>query len=128
MIANRPRPGTTSSKSSSRLPARSAARVARPLTLPPGRARLATMPVPTGSPATAKTIGMTDVACFAHAAGEDTELTVRIRQASAVAHQAADIDKITHRIRRRQGVARCQCGQLHPPTGEESVRGDEQCV
>ena len=35
------------------------------MTLPPGRARLATKPLPTGSPATANTIGMTDVACFA---------------------------------------------------------------
>jgi len=35
------------------------------VTLPPGRARLATRPVPTGSDAAAKTIGMTDVACFA---------------------------------------------------------------
>ena len=35
------------------------------MTLPPGRARLATRPVPTGSAAVAKTIGMTDVACFA---------------------------------------------------------------
>ena len=33
--------------------------------MPPGCARLATRPVPTGSPAEAKTIGMTDVACFA---------------------------------------------------------------
>src|ERR1700757_199345 len=46
MIATRPRPGTTSRKSSSRLPARSVARVARPVTLPPGRARLATRPLP----------------------------------------------------------------------------------
>ena len=37
------------------------------MTLPPGRARLATRPAPTGSFATAKTIGMTDVACFAAA-------------------------------------------------------------
>jgi hypothetical protein len=29
------------------------------------RARLATRPTPTGSPAVAKTMGMTDVACFA---------------------------------------------------------------
>src|SRR5215813_3923006 len=33
--------------------------------LPPGRARLVTTPVPTGSPADAITIGITDVACFA---------------------------------------------------------------
>ena len=37
--------------------------------LPPGRARLATRPAPTGSPATANTIGMTDVACFAAITG-----------------------------------------------------------
>ena len=65
MIANRRRPGTTSRKSSSRLPARSGAWIDRPVTLPPGRARLATRPLPTGSPAIAKTIGMTEVACFA---------------------------------------------------------------
>ena len=65
MIANRRRPGMTSRKSSSRLPARSVDWSDRPVTLPPGRARLATRPVPTGSPPSAKTIGMTDVACFA---------------------------------------------------------------
>jgi hypothetical protein len=32
------------------------------VTLPPGRARLATRPVRTGSPAAAKTIGMVEVA------------------------------------------------------------------
>jgi hypothetical protein len=47
------------------LPVRSVARVDIPVTLPPGRARLPTRPVPTGSPAAANTIGMTDVACFA---------------------------------------------------------------
>jgi hypothetical protein len=35
------------------------------VTLPPGHARLATRPVPTGSPAAAKTIGMAVVARFA---------------------------------------------------------------
>jgi hypothetical protein len=33
------------------------------VTLPPGRAKLATKPIPTGSFASAKTIGMIDVAC-----------------------------------------------------------------
>ena len=47
------------------LAGRSVCWIDRPVTLPPGRARLATRPVPTGSPASAKTIGMTDVACFA---------------------------------------------------------------
>src|SRR5262249_36018941 len=62
---DRRRPGTISRKSSSRLAARSVCCIDRPVTLPPGRARLATRPVPTGSPAAAKTIGMTDVACMA---------------------------------------------------------------
>src|SRR5262249_44242386 len=61
----RRRPTTTSRKSSSRLPAESVSCIDRPVTLPPGRARLATKPLPTGSFATANTIGMTDVACFA---------------------------------------------------------------
>ena len=76
MIANRRRPGTTSRKSSSRLPARSVGWSDRPVTLPPGRARLATRPLPTGSPATAKTIGMTDVACFAAATGAVPHVTM----------------------------------------------------
>src|SRR5215831_1924253 len=57
--------GINSRKSSSRLPATSAAWFDDPVTFPPGRARLATKPVPTGSPADANTIGITDVACFA---------------------------------------------------------------
>ena len=64
-IANRRKPGRTSRKSSSRLPARSGAWNDRPVILPPGRARLTTKPLPSGSSAKAKTIGMTDVACFA---------------------------------------------------------------
>ena len=54
--------------SSRRLAARSLAWFDRPVTFPPGRERLATRPVPTGSPATGKTIGMTEVACFAASA------------------------------------------------------------
>src|SRR5262249_55030481 len=65
MIANRRRSGTTSRNSSRRLPARSVDWSDRPVMLPPGRDRLATKPLPTGSFATANTIGMTDVACFA---------------------------------------------------------------
>jgi len=68
-IAKRRRPGTTERKSSRRLPARSAVWLDRPVTLPPGRARLATRPLATGSVADAKTIGMTDVACLAARTG-----------------------------------------------------------
>src|SRR5262245_59286758 len=48
-----------------RLPASSVCWADSPVTLPPGRAREATRPVPTGSAAAAKTIGMVDVSCFA---------------------------------------------------------------
>ena len=65
MIANRRRPETTSRNSASRLPARSVDCIDRPVTLPPGRARLATRPLPTGSSTSAKTIGTTDDARFA---------------------------------------------------------------
>ena len=61
-IAKRCNLGTTSRKSWSFFPARSTACTDRPVTLPPGRDSDATRPVPTGSPATAKTIGMVEVA------------------------------------------------------------------
>src|SRR5262249_49849778 len=65
MIASGRRPGTTSRNSASRLPAASGHCIDRPVMLPPGCARLATRPAPTGSPDNARTIGMTDVAFFA---------------------------------------------------------------
>ena len=46
------------------------------MTLQPGRARLATRPLPTGSPAAAKTMGMTDVACFAATTDEVPSVTI----------------------------------------------------
>ena len=39
------------------------------MTLPPGRDRLATKPLPSGSTATANTIGVTDVACITQMQG-----------------------------------------------------------
>src|SRR6516225_4383691 len=76
MIANRWRSGTTSQNSSRRLPARSVDWSDRPVMLPPGRDRLATKPLPTGSFATTNTIGMTDVACFtARSAVPDVTMT-----------------------------------------------------
>src|SRR5215831_6074407 len=55
MTARPRRPGTTSCNSSSRLSATSVFWSDNPVTLPPGRGRLATRPLPMGSPATAKT-------------------------------------------------------------------------
>ena len=50
---------------SSRFPARSTVSADRPVTFPPGRARLPTRPELTGSPAAANTIGTAGAACFA---------------------------------------------------------------
>jgi hypothetical protein len=57
MTDSRWKSGTISRKSSSRLPERSGDWTDRPVTLPPGRRRLTTNPLPTGSDAVAKTIG-----------------------------------------------------------------------
>src|ERR1700730_171245 len=59
-------PGTSSESISTRLGDRS--RLLTPVRLPPGRARLATRPNPTGSPPE-KTIGIVEVAPFAATAG-----------------------------------------------------------
>src|SRR5205823_7443069 len=61
MIAKRRILGTISRKISTRLPARSVPWSDRPVTLSPGRPRLATRPAPTGSPAAANTIGRDSV-------------------------------------------------------------------
>jgi len=52
-------------KQLSRLGTSSAAMVLKPVTLPPGRARLATRPIATGSPPLKKTIGIVEVWLFA---------------------------------------------------------------
>lgn len=57
--------GTTSRRSSSRLPSSDAPIMLMPVTLPSGRLRLAMMPVVTGSAAVINTIGMVEVAALA---------------------------------------------------------------
>jgi hypothetical protein len=64
-MAMRRRPGTTAVSSSSRLAAKSWDIMLRPVTFPPGRARLATSPSATGSAKTVKTTGIVAVACLA---------------------------------------------------------------
>src|SRR5205823_8823332 len=84
MIAKRRILGTISRKISTRLPARSVPWSDRPVTLSPGRPRLATRPAPTGSPAAANTIGRDSVtldpAAFAqslHKGGDPTAVERR---------------------------------------------------
>ena len=56
--------GRASSRSSSRFAASSGLKNVNPVTFPPGRARLETIPDPKASPTTAQTIGIVVVARF----------------------------------------------------------------
>src|SRR5262249_36724782 len=62
------------------------------------------------------------------AASESATLTIRVHEAGSIARQSANLDSIPYRIGCRKSMARCQCGQLDPPAGKESVRGDEQRI
>jgi hypothetical protein len=68
-----------------RLPAASVDWFERPVTLPPGRVRLATKPTPTGSPDTAKTIGICE-----GSGAIGAKRTCRERR------QRVDLTKMTH--------------------------------
>jgi hypothetical protein len=70
-----PQVGTTSRNSSRRLPARSGFCGERPVTLPPGRVKLATRPGAASGVNEATTIGMVDVASRAATAGAVVEVT-----------------------------------------------------
>ena len=69
--------GTASLSTSSLLVFSSVAKAESPVTLPPGRARLATRPTPTGSPTLAITMGMVVVAFFAANADGPPVTTIR---------------------------------------------------
>ena len=69
--------GTASLSISSLLVFSSGAKLESPVTLPPGRARLATRPAPTGSPAFAITMGMVVVALLAANAAAVPATTIR---------------------------------------------------
>src|SRR5262249_6563560 len=63
MTAARATPGAICLSSSTYFPLMLYSKVMKPVTLPPGRARLSTKPAPTGSPAIGKTIGTVRVVC-----------------------------------------------------------------
>jgi hypothetical protein len=69
------------------LPASSSDWTDRPVTLPPGRARLATRPLATGSPALANTMGIIAVAClYARACGvPEATITSTLRRTNSAA-------------------------------------------
>src|SRR5215475_4185576 len=61
--------GATSLSSSNHLPAIVGSMVVKPVALPPGRGKLATKPLPTGSETSAKTIGILRVCSSSAVAG-----------------------------------------------------------
>src|SRR6516165_9429771 len=65
ITATRESPGTASFRISRRFPSSSGPRMVKPVTFPPGRAKLATSPDSTGLPLDAKTIGIVSVAALA---------------------------------------------------------------
>ena len=79
--------GTISFRSSSRFPLISGARVENPVMFPPGRARLATNPFPTGSVSCPMTMGIVAVASLAGrvAAGPPETITSTLRRTSSAA-------------------------------------------
>jgi len=62
-------PGSTVLSSWGRFPTVSSWSLENPVTFPPGRARLATRPIPTGSLTNMKTIGIVELAFLAASAG-----------------------------------------------------------
>ena len=86
--ATTPDPGTSSRSSSSRLAVSAPDKMVTPVTLPPGRLRLATSPSLTGSPPMMKTTGMVEVAALAASAGAEpptARITATCRRASSAA-------------------------------------------
>ena len=68
--------GIISLRSSIRFPLNSGAKLDNPVILPPGRARVATNPLPTGSISWVMTIGMLAVACLAAWVGDEPPVTM----------------------------------------------------
>ena len=120
------------------MPTRSRLKADRPVALLAGLARLAARPLPTGSVASAKTIGIVTVACFAASAGPVAQVTIRYLSfalANSVAISAArSFRSSAHRAsiwRLRPSVqpsspSRCTRTESHgPPTAEVGTRPGE---
>src|SRR5437016_10108027 len=80
--------GTASLRSSSRFALSAVALSVTPVTFPPGLARLATKPTPSGSPERAMTIGMTALASLAAAAAGEPKVMIKstLRATSSAAN------------------------------------------
>ena len=104
ITAIRERPGTMALSNSTRLPARSGETLVSPVMLPPGRARLATSPLPTGSPTDVNTIGIVALACFA-ARVAGVPAAARIRSTGRAASSAASSGRRSLLSAKRYSIA-----------------------
>ena len=93
-MATRESLGTMSFRISSCLPLISGAKFDNPVMFPPGRARLATKPDPTGSPSLPMTMGIVTVASLAErvAAGPAVTITSTLERASSAARLVTSFD------------------------------------
>ena len=95
MIATCRMPGAICARICTCLAVRSFAMFVTPVTLPPGRARVAIRPDPTGSDTAKNTIGMDEVARFAATAAGDAQARIRsTRLAASSAASAGSASKL----------------------------------
>ena len=109
--------GTASLTSSSRLAPSTFMKLLMPVTLPPGRLRLATRPALTGSSPTTKTIGIVPVAAFAAKAPGKVwvAMTAGLRPTRSAARRAAGrTDRAPSDIRGPRSCPRRQPPSLKP--------------
>src|ERR1700730_13828922 len=112
------RAGCSMSRSScTLLAASSAATDGIPVTFPPGRGRLATSPVPTGSPVSAMTIGISRVACFAaRAVGvNQVTMTSTLRRTSSAANSGSPVEVSSRRSKLKSNVLPLDIPQIAQP-------------
>jgi hypothetical protein len=117
-------PDTTALSSSRRLATKPVASVVNPVIFPPGRARLATRPLPTGSATNVATIGMVVVARLAaRAAGVDTVTMTSILSRTSSAAKAGSWSSLPAAQRYSTAMF---CPSIHPSScspGEMSIVG-----
>ena len=105
MAVARLSPGAISESSSSHLPPRVASKVSKPVTFPLGRSSRATMPLATGSPTPAKTIGIVRVSRWAAVVAGVPPVRMTVRHSLGVALIAFE-HVMSRRSRRRWPKAR----------------------
>src|SRR5262245_42321175 len=108
--------GTSSLSSSSHFPLMPNSNTENPVILPPGRAKLSTNALPTGSATCANTIGT-----LRDASHVDSGAPISICRVVAIAHQPALFDKFAIDVHGGDGVTHRQRDNLLEPAGKERI-------